>query len=47
MIYYKVVAIRKPGRLERTYTNLMHFKWEVTWTHGTQLNTFYVGQACE
>jgi len=29
------------GRLERTYLKLMHFKWEVTWTHGTQPNAFY------
>jgi len=29
-------------RFERTETNLMHFKWEVTWTHGTgtEPNTF-------
>jgi len=26
-----------------TWTHLMHFKWEVTWTHGTQPNTFYMG----
>jgi len=28
------------GRLERTETNLMHFKWEVTWSYGNQPNTF-------
>jgi len=32
------------GRLERTETNLMHIKWEVTWTHGKQPNTFSMGQ---
>jgi len=30
------------GRLERTETNPMHFKWEVTWTHGNQPNTFWL-----
>jgi len=30
------------GRLKRTETNLMHYKWEVTETHGKQFlkNTF-------
>jgi len=28
-----------------TVTYLMHFKWELTWTHGTQPNTFYMGQS--
>ena len=32
------------GKLERTETNLMHFKWEVTWTHGNQPYTFSMGQ---
>ena len=27
------------GRLERTAPNLMHVKWEVTSTHGTQPDT--------
>jgi len=26
------------GDKERTATNLMHFKWEVTWTHGNQIH---------
>ena len=30
------------GRLERMETNLMHFKWEVTWSLGNQSNTFKV-----
>jgi len=33
------------GRLERTETNLMHFKSEVTWTHGNQPTSN--GAACE
>ena len=37
-------CIRTPmliwGRLELTETNLTHFNWEVTWTHGNQPNTF-------
>jgi len=41
----KVSSIRMPmliqGRLERTGTNLMHFKWKVIWTHGKQ--TFKMG----
>ena len=40
----KVNSIRTPmltqGRFERTENNLMHFKWEVTWTHANQSNTF-------
>jgi len=32
------------GRLERTETNLMHFKCEVTWTLGDQPNTVWMGQ---
>jgi len=39
-----VSSIRTPmliqGRLARTQNNLMHFGWEVIWTHGNQLNTF-------
>jgi len=38
----KVSSIRTlliQGRLERTETDLMHFKWKVTWTHGNQPNT--------
>jgi len=39
----KISSIRTPvlmqGRLERTETNLIHFKWEVTWTPGNQPNT--------
>jgi len=31
------------GRIERTETNLMHFKWVVTSTHVNQPNTFYMG----
>jgi len=38
------MPVLKQGRLERTETNLMHFKWEVTWTHGNQLNTFWMGR---
>jgi len=42
-----VRSIRTPmliqGRLERTETNRMHFKWEVTWSHGNQPNTFQMG----
>jgi len=30
-----------------TWTHVMHFKWEVIWTHGTQPNTFYIGQVGE
>jgi len=29
------------GRFERSETNPMHFKWEVTWTHENQPDTFY------
>jgi len=32
-----------PGRFERTETNLMHFKWEVT--NSRKLNTFYMWQS--
>jgi len=33
------------GKLERTETNLMHFMWEVTWTHRNRYsNTFLKGQ---
>jgi len=35
------------GRLERTETNLVHFKLEMTLTHGTQPNIFHMEQACE
>ena len=39
-----VIYIRTPmliqGSLERTETNLMHFKWEVNGTHRNQPNTF-------
>ena len=42
----KVSSIRMPmliqGRLESTVTNIMHFEWEVTRTHGDQPN----GAAC-
>jgi len=41
---FKVSSIRTPmliqGKLERTETNRMHFKWEATWTHGNQPSTF-------
>ena len=30
-----------------TWTHVMHFKWEVTWTHGTQSNIFHLRQAGE
>jgi len=45
---FLVSSIRTPmliqGRLERTETNLMHIKREqVTWTHGNQPNTFWMG----
>jgi len=37
-----VTSIRTPrliqGRLEGTETNLMHIRWEVTWTHRNQPN---------
>ena len=36
-------AIANIGEIERTQTNLMHFKWELNWTHGTQPNTFSMG----
>ena len=43
-IFHSVNSIRTPmliqGRLERTETNLMQFKWEVTWTYGNQPNAF-------
>jgi len=32
------------GRLERTETNQMYFKWELPWTHGNQPDTFSMGQ---
>ena len=47
---FKVSSIRTPvliqGRLERTETNLMHFKWEVTNTRNAALNILN-GVACE
>jgi len=42
-----VVAIRPLRKYLETWTHVMHFKWEVTWTHGPQPNTFYMGQAGE
>jgi len=43
-----ISSIRTPlliqERLERTEINLMHYKWEVTLTHGNQPNTFWMGQ---
>jgi len=45
---YLMSSIRTPmlvqGRLERTETNLIHLKWEVTWTHGSQSNAFEMRQ---
>jgi len=32
------------GRVKRTEINVMHLKWEATWTHGHQPNTFQMGQ---
>ena len=32
------------GRHERVENSLMNFKWEVTWTHGNQPNTFEIEQ---
>ena len=50
--FQMVSSIRTPMliqvvRLERTETNLMNFKWEVTSTHGNQPNTFTNGATCE
>jgi len=35
------------GRLQRTETNVMHFKWEMIQTHGNQPNTFLKRAACD
>jgi len=43
---FKWLFARRRKYME-TWTQVMHLKWEVTWMHGTQPNTFYMGQAGE
>jgi len=45
--FFKSWLFARRRKCMETWTHVMHFKWKMTWTHGTQSYTFHMGQAGE